>query len=784
MLQKKHFPTNIPINEKQELGYKVVDIIIDYLSDINDRKTYSGKSYKELKETSFKNINDIIGDLLCFNGKCLSHMITLSPFMPILVNSVIDAMNFDLSDDNIPDFIRKIEDQTVNWLAEMMGYKREVGSDSFSGGIITNGGTIANLMAFLVIRNKYLSSRGIDLTRDGLLSLPENENLTIFISKEAHYSLKKIGGYVGIGTDNVVGVEVDDNFKMDIQDLKSKISQAKKEGKILLGIIANAGSTSTGAIDPIKEISAIAKTHNLWLHADSAHGGGCALTQRHEKLKKSIHEMRLADSITVDPHKFLHTPCNGGSFLVKDRSNLRFIKGVENIKLAGKTVQKAKRFDALKLWTSLQFMGTENLSKLVDYSIDMTAYFYELFENAEDFENINVPDMNIFIFRYVPKHLKEELNKAVAEKNINKINSVNEQLNKFTAKIQDALHKDGNFRLSYTKVKKTNIDLSVLRVVVMNVFVTPQKLDEFFLAIRKTAEKIAGVKEHISEFPQRISLSKDVIASAASFRKYFATPENREEVRQAGKTLIDIILRKLDVKKIDLDLQKSAPKEPSSLEHVLSILQTIYEDACKYNKEEVSFLAILGAPLSAAFNQNQLAFELAPGTTVIENRLVEELTKRFGYKSFLAQEGNSGVWVKPGGIVTNCLSFSLLTMLLVARNKLLQQKQKDTKDVTEIGLQVAAQHDDLVFITSKSQESIMKDLANVLGFGPQKVIAIDEINGNTNINLLQEKILELKKQNKTIIALDVFVSNEKEFDTKNFTELCKREKIFLNVTSI
>jgi len=412
----------------------------------------------------------------------------------------------------------------------------------------------------------------------------------------------------------------------------------------------------------------------------------------------------------------------------------------------------------------------------------MTSYLYELFENAKDFENINVPDMNIFVFRYIPKHLKEKLDKAIATNDNEKINVINTQLNEFTVKIQDALHKDGNFRLSYTKVKKSDRNLSVLRVVVLNVFITPQKLDEFFLAIRKTAEKIAGVKEHISEFPQRLSFPDDVIASDNSFLKYFASPENREEVRQAGKTIINIILRKLDVRKIDLDLQKSAPKESSSLEHVLSTLQTIYEKACKYKKEEVSFTAILGAPLSAAFNQNQLAFELSPGTTVIENNLVKELAKRFGYKSFLLKENNSEVLVEPGGIVTNCLSFSLLTMLLVARNKLLQQKQKDTKDVTEIGLQIAAHDDDLVFITSKSQELIMKDLANVLGFGPQRVIAIDEINGNTNINLLQEKILKSKKQNKTIIALDVFVSNEKEFDTKKLKELCRQEKIFTNVT--
>ncbi len=818
-LHEKFFLTDTNRRAMQNLGYKINDFVVDYLSELNKRKVFVGKSYQEINEifkkyeilgdsqslsSVFEQINTIADNSIFLNNKYIGHMFTTALFFPILINSVIDAMNFDMSSDNVSNFVCGIEEQTINWLTEIMGYEIptiKTKGIPVSGGIITNGGTIANLKAFLIIRNKYLASRGIDLTLDGLLSLPKDQKLIVFVSKDAHYSWKKIGGYVGLGSDSIVEVDVDEDFRMDINDLKDKIQQAKQDGAAILGIIANAGSTGVGSIDPLEEIAALARENNIWFHVDAAYGGACALTQRHKELKKAMYAIRLADSITLDPHKLLYIPYNLGSLLVKRRSNLCYIKGIEDIedvKLLGEAIQQPRRFDAFKLWITLKFMGIDNLSNLIDYTINMTFYMRELLKNAEDFENLSNPQMNIFVFRYVPKYLKKELDLAIANKDCKKIEDINKQLNELTVEIQKALQKKGGTWLSYTIIGKSkynkysenkknlNNNITVFRLCLMNPFIDPQTLNESFLTIRQIAEKVAKVKEPIVELPQIPFISTEILKGVDSFRKYFANLDNKEEVRKIGKSVIDIITcSRPNNKIIDLDFQERVPKMSSPTEYVLSILQGVYEDSFKFKKDkfvDIPFISILGSSVFAAFNQNQIVFETSPASTIIENKLVHSLAELVGYKSFMIKERTSNVLIKSGGIVTNGLSPSLLTMLLVARNKLFQQKQDDKKGVTKIGLRIAAQDDDLVFITSKSQESKMKELANIVGFGLQRIIIVDEVNGNTNIDALMEQIYISKKLNKTILALDIFISNIETLDMVKLKQLCEFEEIFINIT--
>ncbi len=817
-LREKFFLTDTNKKTMQSLGYEINDFVVNYLSELDNRKVYVGKSYQEINEifkkykisgdslslsSMFEQINTIADNSICLNNKFMGHMNTKPLFLSVLINSVIDAMNFDMSSDNVSKFARGIEEQTINWLAEMMGYEisLETRGASVSGGIITNGGTIANLNALLLIRNRYLSSKGIDLTVDGLLSLPKDQKLIVFVSKEAHYSWKKIGGYIGLGSDNIVEVDVDEDFRMNVSDLKNKIQRAKQDGSVVLGIVANVGSTGVGSIDPLEEIVALARKNKIWFHADAAYGGACALTQRHKELKKAMHAMRFADSITFDPHKLFYMPYNLGSLLVKNRSNLRYIKGIEDtedIKLLRETIQQPRRFDAFKFWMALKFMGTDNLSRLIDYTISMTFYMHELLKNAEDFENLSNPQMNLFVFRYVPKHLKNELDLAIANNDCEKIEDINKQLNKLTVDIQKALQKEGGTWLSYTTISKSKYDkysenkenlnnnIVVLRSCLMSPFVNPQALDESFLAIRRIAEKEANVKEPIVDLPQKPFVSAETLKGVDSFRKYFANLDNEEEVRNIGKSVIDIITHnRSSNKRIDLDFQESAPKVFSTTESVLSVLQEVYEDSFKFKKDKsinLPFISVLGSSVFAALNQNQIAFEVAPASTVIENKLVHGLTELVGYRSSMIKEGLSKTLIKPGGIVTNGLSFSLLTMFLVARNKLLQQKQDNKKDVTKIGLRIAAQDNDLVFIVSKAQESKMKELANIAGFGSQNLIIVDEVDGNTDLDALVEQVYKSKQLNKTIVALDIFISNIGVLDMVKLKQLSEFEEVFINLT--
>ena len=283
-LREKFFLTDNNKKDMQDLGYKVSDYVVDYLSGAEGRKVYSGKMYRELKEIFteceipfesqdlslvFKQFDAIVDNSMHFNSKYIGHMLTVPTYLSVLVNSVIDAMNFDMSDDNVPDFIRGIEDQTISWLTELVGYQTvttESKEQIVPGGVVTNGGTIANLMAFLVFRNKFLTDVGIDVHTEGVMSLPSDEKVVVFVSEEAHYSLEKLCGYVGLGSENVLSVLVDKDFRMDVQDLKRKVYQAKKDGKVILAIVATAGTTEFGSIDPLEEIAEVARKNNIWFH--------------------------------------------------------------------------------------------------------------------------------------------------------------------------------------------------------------------------------------------------------------------------------------------------------------------------------------------------------------------------------------------------------------------------------------------------------------------------------------------------------------------------------------
>jgi len=203
-LHEKFFLTGNNKEGMQNLGYKVSDYVADYLSGAEGRKVYAGKTYRELKDIFkeyeipfesqdlslvFKYIDTIVNNSMHFNSKYIGHMLTVPPYVSVFVNSIIDTMNFDMADDTIPEFIRGIEDQTISWLTEIVGYKTvtmESKEQIVPGGVITNGGTIANLMAFLVFRNKFLIDSGIDVHAEGVMSLPLDEKLVVLVSEEAH----------------------------------------------------------------------------------------------------------------------------------------------------------------------------------------------------------------------------------------------------------------------------------------------------------------------------------------------------------------------------------------------------------------------------------------------------------------------------------------------------------------------------------------------------------------------------------------------------------------------
>jgi L-2,4-diaminobutyrate decarboxylase len=297
-----------------------------------------------------------------------------------------------------------IELKLVEWTLKKLKYP-------FQGdGIFTSGGTQSNLMGLLLARDHYIKTNyAIDPKMDGL---PADANkFKVLCSEMSHFSLKKNLSLLGLGQNAVIPVPVDKNYKMDILALKKTIQKQKELGNIPIAIVGTAGTTDFGSIDPLTEIAEIAKENNIWFHVDAAYGGGLLLSENH---KHKLSGIELSDSVTIDYHKTFFQPISSSGFFMRDKSFVDYIKyhadylnskeqedeGIPN--MVKKSIQTTRRFDALKLWTTLRVMGASTLGHFMDSAIENAQFTAKLLQKRKDFELLNQPEISAVVFRYTP----------------------------------------------------------------------------------------------------------------------------------------------------------------------------------------------------------------------------------------------------------------------------------------------------------------------------------------------------------------------------------------------
>ncbi|MEH0152845.1 aspartate aminotransferase family protein [Limibacter armeniacum] len=294
-----------------------------------------------------------------------------------------------------------IEQKIIEWTAERIGF--------LSGdGVFTSGGSQSNLMATLLMRDHFMHTKlKHNVTFKGLpngLSSPK-----IFCSEHSHFSLKKSASLLGLGEDAVIGVPTDQYFRMDIGVLEELIKREVEQGNHPIGIVATAGTTDYGSIDPIPEMAQIACKYDIWLHVDAAVGGGLLLSDRYRYL---IDGIELADSVTVDYHKTYFQTVSCSAFVVKRPETLHLISyhadylnpkeqrdtGIPN--QVDKSLQTTRRFDALKVWTTLRMMGRMQLGHYYDKTLELTKAAAALIEAHPSFELLNPPVLHSLVFRF------------------------------------------------------------------------------------------------------------------------------------------------------------------------------------------------------------------------------------------------------------------------------------------------------------------------------------------------------------------------------------------------
>ena len=279
----------------------------------------------------------------------------------------------------------------------------------------------------------------------------------MIVRRETH-SIDKAAALLGIGRDNVRKVSVDQHFKIRIDDLVAKISEDTDAGNLPFCVVANAGTVNTGAFDPLAEIAAVAQRFNLWFHVDAAYGGFAALAHSARSLFAAIGE---ADSVTLDPHKWLYLPVDCGCVLYRNAQAARatFAHEAEYTRVLNHEADEAfafwdygpelsRRFRALKVWMMLKGIGLQTLGQAIENDLACARHLELLVKASDDFEMLAPVEMSIFCFRYVPPKIKAALvNANEAERS-----RIEEQLDALNERLLTDLQRDGSSYLSNARI--------------------------------------------------------------------------------------------------------------------------------------------------------------------------------------------------------------------------------------------------------------------------------------------------------------------------------------------
>lgn len=295
-----------------------------------------------------------------------------------------------------------IEQKLIKWTTDAIGFGGQ------ADGIFTSGGSQSNLMGLLLARDHFsIAHLGHNIKENGLPA--EASRFRIFVSEAGHFSIQKNAAILGLGEKSVISVRTDRSFRMNTVLLEDAIRREIALGNIPIAVVATAGTTDFGNIDPMTEIGALAAKYKLWFHVDAAYGCGLLLSDKYGHLLRGI---SLADSVTADYHKAYFQPVSSSAFLVNDKRYFGLIthyadylnpKSQDDIpNQVNKSIQTTRRFDALKLWFTLRMMGREKLGTYIDKIIETTAQVAEMLDEHPDFDLLNHSDLSALVFRYNP----------------------------------------------------------------------------------------------------------------------------------------------------------------------------------------------------------------------------------------------------------------------------------------------------------------------------------------------------------------------------------------------
>ena len=362
-----------------------------------------------------------------------------SPATPVgaFASLLASALNSNVTSWRSAPAPTEVERTVVGWLAELVGFKGG-GANEGCGGLLTSGGSMANLNALFVAHRRHARAGGRDLSRAGLWDA--GAPATLYASDQVHLSIPKAADILGLGREQVRGVPSDESFRIDLRLLRERVEADERAGLRPFCVVASAGTVSTGAVDPLRELAGFARGRGMWLHVDGAYGALAACAPSKRALFDGLAE---ADSVSLDPHKWLYTPLGAGCLLFRDLAEAgAAYAGTEEgyIKVFERATAEAfafwdygaelsRPFRALKVWAALSYYGARRVAAAIEDDCALAAYMAERVAASEDFELLAPPTLGICCFRYVPPEPRRELEAAADEEGRRLVNSRLDRLN-------------------------------------------------------------------------------------------------------------------------------------------------------------------------------------------------------------------------------------------------------------------------------------------------------------------------------------------------------------------
>jgi aromatic-L-amino-acid/L-tryptophan decarboxylase len=473
--------------EFRDVGHRVVDLLAEYLENIEERRVFPDVEPRTVNALFTESLpqeplspatvlHELEEKLLpyCTHVGHPGYMglITPSPTpIGVVADFICSAINQNVGAYSIGPSAVAMERQVVRWLTGLCGYGEK------AGGNLTSGGMTANFLGLKVGRDAISGDRA---QHDGI-----RDRWAVYVSEERHVSVDKAVDAIGLGRSALRALPTDAQFQVRIDALEQALAEDKKNGIRPMAIVGVFGTTNTGAVDDIRVLRQIADREGMWLHVDAAYGGGMLLSHEWSMRNRGL---SLADSITIDPHKWFYAPLDAGAIVVKDEARLTASFGMKPSYLTDELdkaneryqyyvhgFEQSRRFRSLKVWMSFKRYGARQIGEWVDNNVRQAKHLYRTVETDAEFEAASNPPMSAICIRFKSPALNDMESKELH------------------AEVAKRVEQGGRFWISTTELKGK----TWFRINPVNFRTRKEHMDELFQLLLQECREVAQSLSHV-----------------------------------------------------------------------------------------------------------------------------------------------------------------------------------------------------------------------------------------------------------------------------------------------